>query len=128
MHPSGFVPRRLWAFVLPIALALASFSAPSQGAPRSVSPVLRQAIDPSGAIRQRFLTKDQAGQTLVQLIVEGDVPPGLLRAKGIEINTVAGRLMTARCPIGLLSALLNMPGIDRVEVASLCHHDLDSST
>jgi len=128
MHPSGFVLRRRWAFALPIVFAVASLSAPALAAPRSVSPVLRQTIDPTGGIRRRFLTKDQAGHDLVQLIIEGDVPPGLLRAKGIEINTVAGRLMTARCPLPLLTALLNMPGIDRVQVASLCHHDLDSST
>jgi len=128
MHPSGFRPYRRWAIAVPIALALSFLSTLAFAAPRSVSPVLRQPIDPSGAIRRQFLTKDRAGRDLVQLLIEGDVPPGLLRAKGIEINTVAGRLMTARCPLGLLSALLEMPDIDRVEVASLCHHDLDSST
>jgi subtilisin family serine protease len=139
MHPSGFVLRRLRAIAMPaafvrltaIALPVTFFliaTGSSLAAPRSVSPVLRQPIDPTEAIRRRFLTHDRAGNDLVQLIIEGDVPPGLLRAKGIEVNTVAGRFMTARCPLGLLTALLNVPGIDRVQVSSLCHHDLDSST
>ncbi|HET9939636.1 MAG TPA: S8 family serine peptidase [Candidatus Eisenbacteria bacterium] len=63
---------------------------------------------------------------MVDLMIEGDIAPGLLRARGIEVNTVVGRRMTARCPLGLLPAFLAMPGIDRVEVSERCEPTLDS--
>ena len=111
--------------VLVLALALATLAAPALAA-RSVAPALTQAIDPTLPIHQRFLSKDAHGATMVDLMIEGDVPPGLLRARGIEVNTVVGRQMTARCPLGVLSALLNMPGVDRVEVSERCTPTLDS--
>jgi subtilisin family serine protease len=95
-------------------------------AARSVAPALIQPIDPTLPIHQRFLSKDAHGAPMVDLIVEGDVAPGLLRAQGIEVDTVAGRHLTARCPLGLLPALLAMPGIDRVEVSERCEPTLDS--
>jgi subtilisin family serine protease len=64
---------------------------------------------------------------VVELIVEGDVPPGVLRSRGIEVNTVTGRLMTARCPLGLLSGLLSMPGIERVSISEPCTKNLEQS-
>jgi subtilisin family serine protease len=95
-------------------------------AARSVAPALIQPIDPTLPIHQRFLSKDAHGAPMVDLIIEGDVAPGILRAQGIEVNTVAGRHLTARCPLGLLPALLAMPGIDRVEVSERCEPTLDS--
>ncbi len=95
------------------------------GAP-SVSPALRH-VEPGTDLSERFLSRGKNGETLIELIVEGDVPPGLLRARGIEVNTAAGRFMTARCPLGLLEALLAMPGIDRVAVAERCAPNLDRS-
>lgn len=95
-------------------------------APRSVSPALAH-IEPGTDLSDRFLTHGRNGETMIELIVEGDVPPGILRARGIEVNTVAGRMMTARCPVGLLQALLAMPGIDRVSVAERCKPNLDQS-
>jgi subtilisin family serine protease len=76
---------------------------------------------------ERFLSRGRSGEVFVELILEGDVAPGMLRAQGIEVNTVAGRFMTARCPLGLLTALLAMPGIDRVQVADRCKPSLDQS-
>jgi len=110
-----------------LLLALAGASGPAGAEPRSVHPALRGPIDPSLAISERFLSRDAQGVTLLNLIVEGDVPPGLLRARGIEVNTVAGRFMTARCPLGLLNALLSIPGIERVEIAERCEPVLDLS-
>lgn len=109
-----------------ILLSLALFASPSNATPRSVSPALAH-IEPGTDLSDRFLTKGRNGETMIELIVEGDVAPGLLRARGIEVNTVAGRMMTARCPVGLLQALLAMPDIDRVSVAERCKSNLDRS-
>jgi minor extracellular serine protease Vpr len=95
------------------------------GAP-AIPPALRH-LRPDTELSQRFLTRGSDGAPMVELIVQGDVPPGLLRARGIEVNTVAGRLMTARCPVGLLSALLQIPGIERVQVAERTQPNLDRS-
>ncbi len=113
------------ASILLCAAALLA-AAPAQAAPRSVSPALAH-VEPGQALSERFLSRDASGGVLVNLIVEGDVPPGLLRARGIEVNTQAGRFLTARCPLGLLTALLQMPGVERVEVAERCERYLDLS-
>ena len=107
-----------------VTLSVTSPSA--SAAPRSVHPALAH-IEPGTALSDRFLSRGPNGQVFINLILEGDVPPGLLRARGIEINTVEGRLMTARCPMGLLQALLDMPGIDRVSVGELCKSNLNQS-
>ena len=95
-------------------------------APRSVDPALKN-IRVGEAISERFLSRDSKGGVLVDLIVEGDVPTELLRGRGIEVNTRMGRLMTARCPLPLLSALLDLPGIERVQVAERCKPNLNLS-
>lgn len=124
---SAFVGRLL---SLVFALWFASLSllqaSPAAAAPRSVSPALLH-LSPGNDLSERFLSRGPSGETFIELILEGDVPPGLLRARGIEVNTVAGRFMTARCPLGLLQALLAMPGIDRVSVAERCVPFLDRS-
>ncbi|MGE5176100.1 MAG: S8 family serine peptidase [Hyphomicrobiales bacterium] len=111
--------------VLLSVLAVAS-APPAAAAPRSVDPALAH-VRPGTALSDRFLSRDAAGHVLVDLFIEGDVAPGLLRARGIEVNTVTGRLMTARCPLGLLRALLEMPGVDRVRVSEPARKDLDVS-
>ena len=98
----------------------------SFAAPRSVDPALNH-IEPGTAMSERFLTRGRNGEVLIEMMVEGDIAPGLLRARGIEVNTVAGRWMTVRCPLGLLQAFLQMPDIDRVVVADRCMHNLDNS-
>jgi hypothetical protein len=115
--------RTTLGFILCAGLLLA---ASASGRPRSVSPALDH-IQPGTALSERFLARDARGGVLVNLFIEGTVPPGLLRARGIEVNTVAGGLMTARCPLGLLRALLEMPGIDRVQVAEPAEPYLDQS-
>ncbi|HET9251804.1 MAG TPA: S8 family serine peptidase [Candidatus Eisenbacteria bacterium] len=89
-------------------------------------PALRH-ITPGSERSERFLSRGAAGEVLVDLIVVGDVAPGLLRARGIEVGTVAGRRMTARCPLGLLEALTQMPGVERVQVAERTTPHLDRS-
>ncbi|HET9251767.1 MAG TPA: S8 family serine peptidase [Candidatus Eisenbacteria bacterium] len=96
-------------------------------AARSVHPALTRPIDPSLPLHQRFLGTDLSGGRVVELLIEGEIPPGLLRSRGIEVNTVTGRLMTARCPLGLLNALLSMPGIDRVSISEPCVRLLEQS-
>jgi len=116
---------RLALLALAVSFPLLTSSA-STAAPRSVSPALRH-VQPGTELSDRFLSKGRNGETFIELIVEGDVPPGILRARGIEVNTVIGRIMTARCPVGLLQALLTMPGVDRVQVAERCRPNLDRS-
>ena len=99
---------------------------PGSAAPRSVHPALTN-IRVGEAISERFLSRDSRGGVLVDLIVEGDVPAELLRSRGIEINTRTGRLMTARCPLPLLPDLLDLPGIERVQVAERCKPNLNLS-
>ena len=113
--------------LLALAVACATLFATTALAARSVHPALLSPIDPSLPFHQRFLGTDRSGATVVELIVEGDVPPGLLRARGIEVNTVTGRLVTARCPLGLLEALLAMSGIDRISISEPCTKYLDQS-
>jgi minor extracellular serine protease Vpr len=110
-----------------VLLALSLFvPSHSFAAPRSVDPALNH-IEPGTAMSERFLTRGRNGEVLIEMMVEGDIPPGLLRVRGIEVNTVAGRWMTVRCPLGLLQAFLQMPDIDRVVVADRAKHNLDNS-
>ncbi len=114
--------------ILAVALCagLAIFPPNGNAAPRSVHPALSH-VEPGADLSERFLAHGRSGETFVELILEGDVAPDLLRARGIEVNTVAGRWMTARCPLGLLSALLDTPGIDRVQVSERCEPYLNQS-
>ncbi len=128
MHPKGFVLRRaLAALSSTLVLLWAGGAGTSAAAPRSVHPALSAPIDPALGIHQRFLSRDAHGSPMVDLFIEGDVRPGILRTRGIEVNTVAGRLVTARCPLGLLSALLTIPGIERMEIAERCEPYLEES-
>lgn len=120
---STFALRALLALALAAGLAVAT----SANAARSVHPALTRPVDPSLPLHQRFLGTDLTGGRVVELILEGDVAPGLLRSRGIEVNTVTRRLMTARCPLGLLSALLSMPGIDRITISEPCAKNLEQS-
>jgi minor extracellular serine protease Vpr len=113
--------------LLAVAFAAALCTAVPAMAARSIHPALLTPIDPSLPLHQRFLGVDASGGRVVELFIEGNVPPGLLRSRGIEINTVTGRLMTARCPLGLLDALLTMPGIERVSISEPCTKYLEQS-
>src|SRR5881296_1546487 len=107
MHPSRSAPRPLRQAPIRGALRILSFdifllsvgAAAGASAPRSVPLALRAPVDPSLKINQRFLSTDARGGQMVDLFIEGDVPPDVLRAKGIEVNTVAGGFSTARCPL-----------------------------
>jgi subtilisin family serine protease len=113
--------------LLAVAIAAALLTAVPAMAARSVHPALLVPIDPSLPLHQRFLGVDASGGRVVELFIEGDVPPGLLRSRGVEVNTVTGRLMTARCPLGLVNALLSMPGIDRISISEPCTKTLEQS-
>lgn len=109
-----------------LALSFTFIAHPGNAAPRSVHPALNN-IRPGEAISERFLSRDRSGGVLVDLIIEGDVAPELLRGRGIEVNTHVGRFLTARCPLPLLSQLLDLAGVERVEVAERCEPNLDLS-
>jgi subtilisin family serine protease len=128
IHPSRSVRRRLLvAFSLASFLQLSAGSAAAALAPRSIPMALRAPIDPSLKINQRFLSANAHGEQMVDLFIEGGVSPDALRAKGIEVNTVAGGFVTARCPLGLIDQLLATPGIRRLKVAERCKPNLDLS-
>src|SRR5882672_6235276 len=127
MHPSRSAPRPLrlapspsplhilsvgnfllsfGIFLLSVGVFMVSVGAAAGApAPRSVPLALRAPVDPSLKINQRFLSTDARGGPMVDLFIEGDVSPDALRAKGIEVNTVAGGIVTARCPLGVISRL-----------------------
>lgn len=99
---------------------------PAIAALPSIHPALLE-VRPGEAMSERFLSRDRNGGVLVDLIIEGDLSPDLLRGRGIEVNSRIGRFMTARCPLPLLSQLLALPGIERVSVAERCRPNLDRS-
>jgi subtilisin family serine protease len=112
--------------ILSIALAALTLGSSAGAKPLSTSPALND-VRPGGALSERFLSRRADGTVLVDLLIQGDVPPGLLRARGIEVNTVAGGWLTARCPLGLLTALYEIPGVERVQVSERCQPLLDLS-
>ncbi|HSQ60219.1 MAG TPA: S8 family serine peptidase [Acidobacteriota bacterium] len=115
-----------WTATLLLVLAAISGSEIASAKPKSVHPALRN-ISPGAAMHERFLSRRADGAVLVDLLLEGSVSPSLLRARGIEVNTVAGGWMTARCPLGLLGALLETDGLERVRIAERCEPYLDVS-
>ncbi len=119
--------RRRWS-LFPIALfaCLALSPQPGDSAPRSVHPALRN-VRPGEAMSERFLSRNSRGDVLVDVILQGDITPDLLRSRGIEVNSHIGNRMTARVPLALLSTLLEIPGLDRVRVAERCKPNLDNS-
>ncbi len=112
--------------VLFASLSLLISGSAVDAAPRSVHPALND-IRPGAASHERFLARRGDGTVLVELMIQGSVSPGLLRARGIEVNTVASGWITARCPLGLVTALREIPGIERIEVAERCRPTLDVS-
>jgi subtilisin family serine protease len=116
-----------------VAFALASFvqlsagSAAAAPAPRSIPLALRAPVNPSLKINQRFLSANARGEQMVDLFIQGDVSADDLRAKGIEVNTVAGGFVTARCPLDRIGELVATPGITRLKVAERCKPNLDLS-
>ena len=128
MHPSGFRRLRPGAVLaLAVFVVLHAGTLPARAVPRSVHPVFTRPIHPERPLDQRLLSRDGTGNPVVTMLLEGTVAPELLRAKGIEVGTVAGGRLTAHCPIDRLNALLETPGIDRVEISSRCEPTLDES-
>jgi hypothetical protein len=96
--------------------------------PAKLPSALRAPVDPALKINQRFLSAGPLGTPMVELFLQGDIQPELLRARGIEVNTIAGGFATARCPLGLVGDLVTVPGITRLTVADRCKPYLDNST
>ena len=63
----------------------------------------------------------------IDLTLEGPVERGALEAIGVEVNTQAGGITTARAPIGLLPQLLTVPGVTRVAASAPVYPMLDVS-
>ena len=121
------MPRRSrWVFVFVALLVTILRPSFAIAVPRSVHPALLN-VRPGEAMSERFLSRDRNGGGLVDVFIEGNVTPDQIRARGIQVNSHTGRLMTARCPLPLLSQLLEIPGIERVHVAERCKPNLDNS-
>src|SRR5438552_1656860 len=133
MHPSRPVPLPRRPSLAPIHLISLGFfllsvsAAAAAPAPRAIPLALRAPVDPTLKINQRFLSAGANGVPMVDLFIEGDVAPEALRAKGIEVNTVAGGFVTARCPLGMVDQLVVTPGIKRLKVSERCKLYLDNS-
>ena len=133
MHsPRPFPPPSRHSLGVICLLTLGLFVAPAGAitvapAPRSIPLALRAPIDPTLKINQRFLSAAANGAQMVDLFIQGDVAPEVLRAKGIEVNTVAGGFLTARCPLGKVDLLVATPGIRRLKVSERCKLYLDQS-
>ena len=125
------MPRRFFPLHLPAALSLALLFSFGVGwaspAPKSIPVALRAPINPALKINQRFLSPNAQGVQMVDLFLEGDIQPDVLRARGIEVNTVAGGYATARCPLSRVSELITTPGIRRLKIAERCQKFLDLS-
>ncbi|MEP7027837.1 MAG: S8 family peptidase [Candidatus Eisenbacteria bacterium] len=64
----------------------------------------------------------------IDLFLEGPVDRAALEALGVEVNTQAGGMTTARAPLGLIPTLLTAPGLTRVSAAAPVYPMLDVST
>jgi minor extracellular serine protease Vpr len=126
--PSPFAPfwKPLPVALITIGLLLASLAAAAP-ATRPIPLALSAPINTAHKINQRFLSASERGGPMVELFIEGDISPEALRAKGIEVNTIAGGLATARCPLGLVDQLLGTPGIRRLKLAERCKPNLEQS-
>ena len=112
--------------LITVGLLLASLAVAAP-ADRSIPLALRAPVNAAHKINQRFLSADVRGGQVVDLFIEGDVPPEVLRAKGIQVNTVAGGFATARCPLGLVDQLVGLQGIRRLKVSERCKPNLELS-
>src|SRR6185295_18567816 len=112
--------------LITVGLLLASLAVAAP-ASRSIPLALRAPVNAAHKINQRFLSADARGGQVVDLFIEGDVPPEVLRAKGIQVNTVAGGFATARCPLGLVDQLVGLQGIRRLKVSERCKPNLELS-
>jgi subtilisin family serine protease len=63
----------------------------------------------------------------LDLTLEGPVERSALEAIGVEVNTQAGGMTTARAPIGLLPQLLTVPGVTRIAASAPVYPMLDVS-
>lgn len=111
-------------FVLSILVPCWAAASP---APRALPLALRAPINPAFKMNQRFLSANAQGEQMVDLFLEGDISPAVLRARGVEVNTVVGGFATARCPLGRVADLLAVPGIRRMHLAERCKPNLDLS-
>src|SRR6185295_11988305 len=129
-EPMHLVPpsHRLSAiYLLSLGFLLASAGTATAVQGPRVPLALRAPVDPALKINQRFLSAAANGAQMVDLFIQGDVAPEVLRAKGIEVNTVAGGFLTARCPLGMVDQLVATPGIKRLKVSDRCKLYLDQS-
>ena len=90
---------------------------------------LAQTATPDGAAPEP-LSKNYTNalpDSPIDLILEGPVDRAALEALGVEVNTQAGGMTTARAPLGLMPELLTAPGLTRVSASAPVYPMLDVS-
>ncbi len=75
-----------------------------------------------------FLSAEVRPSSPVAVMIEGTPERAELEALGIVVGTVAGGVVTATMPVGLLPALLAVPGVERVSAAATLEKALNVST
>lgn len=139
---TGFLPMVLFAFGVVLVAAPAGAQTPrvlsleDAGRDVRVDPVLgllamraqaqaglplemalEASIDGTGGFAN-FLQLDVRPESPVAILIEGTPDRAELESRGIVVGTVAGDVITATMPLGLLPALLAVPGVDRVSAAA----------
>jgi subtilisin family serine protease len=92
---------------------------------------VRRAAQPAEGLPGRLpITVDYGratGESLVHLILEGDVRRSDLESRGALVNTQAGGVTTLIAPLEALPSLLETPGLRHVSAAEAVHKMLDVS-
>lgn len=71
--------------------------------------------------------QDVTLESVVFLIVEGDVDRSALTALGVEVNTEAGPFRTIQAPLSAVTEIMQLPGVERVSAAAPVYPMLDVS-
>jgi len=85
---------------------------------------LRMGQDPD----ERLLSRTDDGRAYVNIFLTGDLSNEALHARGVEVGTRIGRMMTAQCLVDSLPALFDAPEVEAAVESGFCKLLLDSST
>ena len=75
----------------------------------------------------RGLKPGPGGEEVVGVILRGNVATSALRGMGVDVQTEAGDLRTARVPVSALPALVRLPGVERLTLGYGVRPHLDVS-
>lgn len=78
-------------------------------------------------VAQRGLRPGPGGEEIVPVLLRGPVATAALRAMGVDVQTEAGEIRTARVPLSALPALVRQPGVERLTLGYGLRPQLDVS-